>query len=358
MSIALDPASLPPEFARLGPAEQVFDLSAGTISRNNLQIVAGCAAGAVACFTIAIPLLLCGIEPFGQNPPSPTACFTGAGTLGALALALVYAAYQAGTANRRATGAYYLFRDCLVVVSPGQEPRQINWEQIGPQKGVSVWDPCHVYPVDGGADLTFDYSSADHEPLAAAITRESTRARWDRLPASPVPSDLSGDRPAPAFLVYNLADIGQYRVSPLGGYLLFVRVGDGCLSARINPAAGMGGLAGAAAGWRQMQQVERLKTALGMLEGLDERRLFEIAPGFLGSRLIPPQELFGLQFAPCTVWDKMKVAHAVAKFTFNHAEWGERAMYFESLDQLKSAADLLGELLGRNFRRELARLST
>jgi hypothetical protein len=357
MSIALDPASLPPEFDRLGPAEQVFDLSAGKISHHNLQMVLGCAAGAVACLTIALLLLVCGIRPFGQNAPSPAACFAGAGVLGALALALAYGAYHAGTANRRAAGAYYLFRDCLVVVSPGKEPRRIDWEKIGPKKRVSSWDPAHEYPVDGEDDLAFDYSFAEHEALAAAITQESTRARWSRLPPLPAPSELNGDRPAPAFLVYDPADAGLYRVSPLADYLLFVRVGDGCLSARINP--GGGGLAGAAAGWRQMQQVERLKVALGMLEGADERRLFEIAPGFLGSRLIASQELVGLEFAACTLWDKMSAAaHAVAKLTFKHAEWGEKKMYFESRDQLRNAADLLEKSLGREFFRELARLST
>jgi hypothetical protein len=357
MSIAHDAASLPPELARLGPAEQVFDLSAGKISRNNLQIVAGCAVGALACFTIAIPLLVCGIKPFGQNAPPPAVCFAGAGILGALALALAYGAYQSGTASRRAAGAYYLFRDCLVVVTPGKEPRRIDWGQMGPEKGVSPWDPRHEYPVDGEADLAFDYSSADHEELAAAITQESTRARWNRILPPAAVSGLIGGRPAPAFLVYDPADTGQYRVSPLAGYLLFVQVGDGCLSARMG--TGAGGLAGAAAGWQQMKQVERLQKALGMLEGADERRLFEIAAGFRGSRLIAPRELSGLHFAASTVWGKMSTGiSAVAALTFKHAEWGEKTMYFESLDQLSSAAQLLQETLGRDFRHELARLST
>jgi len=50
--------------------------------------------------------------------------------------------------------------------------------------------------------------------------------------------------------------------------------------------------------------------------------------------------------------------NAVATLTFKHAEWGEKTMYFESLDQLSSAAQLLQEFLGQDFRHELARLST
>ncbi len=51
------------------------------------------------------------------------------------------------------------------------------------------------------------------------------------------------------------------------------------------------------------------------------------------------------------------VSGAVATLTFKHAEWGEKTMYFESLDQLSSAAQLLQQFLGRDLRHELARLS-
>jgi hypothetical protein len=361
MSIVAHDPSPRSESARSGQPERVFDPSAGPVTANHLFIVAGGPVVVLASLLIAAPLFVCGVRPFGQDAPPPAVCFGVAAFLTTAGLAVAFGCYRYAGSARRSARAYHLYPDCLVVVGAGGDERRIPWEQIGPKKETGRLLGRHTYPVDGEADLAFGPTFAGHEELADAITRRSTQARWTRLLTPAGASRLSGDRPARAFLVYDAPENLLYRVSPLAGRLLFVRVGEGSAAGTRGFAprkvSGQGGLAGAAAGWRQMKQAERLQRALDALEGVDERSLFELAVGLPGSRLIAPDELAEPRFAAPSLWAKLVTGvELVGVLQFKHAEWGEKKMYFESLPQFGEAARIFQELLGRDFRKETASL--
>ncbi len=352
----------PPEVTSWGTPEQVFDLSAGRASGSQVFNAAMSAVGALLSLALAVPMLFCGFHPPGKDPAPAEVYFGIAGVTGAMGVAMAYAVYYYAVKSRRAAGAYHLFREGLVVVGPARGVRQIAWEQIGPERLPDPGRTRHTYPVDGGSDLVFDSACADHAALATAIAQRAARARWARLSATAGGPRPPAGRAVPAFLVYDPADALMYRVSPLGGHLLFVCAGGGAVAmgrAGAPPAHAQGALAGAAAGFAQyvqMKQVERLHQSLSSLEGADGRRLLELAYGFPGSRLIPAGELSDLHFAPPTSKETRSTGVRIAAvLRFKHAAWGEKALYFESRQQLTEAARLLGGLLNRDFGGELAR---
>ncbi len=354
-------STLPPDLAERGPAEQVFDLATSSLSNQQILAIVGYAVSVVPVLVIGVPLLICAFKPFGKNAPPPVVCLgIGCVAIGC-ALALAYTAYRKAVAGPRAAAAYHLFRDGLAIVGPGPEQRWVAWEQIGPEQAPVAFEQQHVFPVDGAADIVFDHAAADHGELATALTARSTRARWTRLlDGATVPAT---GRPAPYFLIYDHSDTGLFRVSPIAGRLLFLRVGDGCAAGtRGFKALNMpvqGGLVGGVNGWMQMKALERMQQALDSLAGADERQLFEQAMGFRGSRLIRPEELAELHFAAPGTWEKMTTGAAiVGVLHFKHAAWGEKKLYFESLAQVGEAARLLEDLLGRDFRPEAARLAS
>jgi hypothetical protein len=361
MSIATQEPSLPPEIARLGQPERVFDLSAGKATANSLLAAAGGVVGLLCCLGMAIPTFVCGVKPYGQNPPSPDICFFVAGVLTVLGLAVAISSFWYALGGRRSGQAYHIYRDCLAVVGADGDVRRIAWEQIGPTKEPGLFSSCHIYPVDGEAEISFASTVVGHEELAEAITQKSTLARWGRLLTEAAVSQLSSVRPARAFLVYDVAERLLFRVSPLAGHLLFVQVGNGPAAGTRGFAApnvpAQGGLAGAAAGWRQMKQAERLQRVLDNMEGLDERGLFELAASLPGSRLIAPDELAELHFAAPALWAKLASGVTfVGVLQFRHADWGDKKLHFESLEQLAEAANLLQQLLGRDFKSEIRSL--
>jgi hypothetical protein len=325
--------------------ERVFDLSTGPMAENRVVLAVISAAGMVLCFAAAAPLLVCGIKPFGKHPPPPAQCFSGVFLLTVAGLALAYALYYLTVASRRGAGSYHLFRDPLVVVGPRQKVRQMAWERIGPEKATGRLDQRHVYPVDGEADLDFDIRCADH----LALDPDPDPGRGFGV----------GGRPAPTFLAHDPGDGGLHRVSPLAGRLLFLRVTNGCATGTRGFAArnvpSQPGVTGRLVAYAHMKGIERVQQMLGELEGADERRLFELAGGYRGSRLIDPEELADLHITPATSKEKRSTGVlVVAVLRFTHAEWGERKMYFESRQQLAEAGLLFKELLGRDFGHELA----
>jgi hypothetical protein len=350
-----------PETTDWGTPERIFDLSGGKNSGQQTFVVASCALGVPLCQIMAIPLLVCAVKPFGKNAPPPMVCYGIRGAFAALALVSAYGVYYFAFGSPRTAGSYRLFRKGLMVIRPGQDVRRIHWVQIGPERPPSSLNRRHVFPVGGGADVTFNYLCAEHEALAAAITRKTTQARWTQLLGPAAVAGISASWRAPAFLVHDPDDAGLYRVSPLAGHLLFVRVGDGCAAGtrgfKARPLPTQGGLAGGVAGWMQMKQVERLQQALDAFEGVDERRLFDMALGLRGSRLIAPDELAEVQLTKAGWWKSMTAGvRIVGVLRFKHAAWGEKRLYFEALQQVVEAADLLQNLLGRDFRAEAARL--
>jgi hypothetical protein len=348
--------SLPPEFAPLGACDQVFDLARRKTSERRLLAVL-CGISLLGCLLFAVPLLACGIKPFGTNAPSRAVCFSVGGVFGIAGLALAWGAIYFARGGRPGAGSFHLFRDCLVVVRPGQEIRQIAWDRIGPEKEQDRLKPRHVYPVNGEAYLDFDFFD-DHDALATEIARRTGQPRWCRLLTPALAGKLVAGRKPPAFLLHDPSDNGLYRVAAVAGHLLFMRVGDGCAAGTrgipARPMPTQGGLAGAAAGWARMKQLERLQQALDVLEAADERRLFEIADSLDTSRLVAPEELVDLHFDKPSTWGNLTSgAAAVAVLKFTHAEWGAKKMFCESLTQLGDASRLLQEVLGRDFRSEI-----
>ncbi|HEY1380486.1 MAG TPA: hypothetical protein VGF55_27040, partial [Gemmataceae bacterium] len=318
------------------------------------------AVGTLALFGVAAMLLVCGVRPFGKNAPPPEVCFGVGGGLAVFGFGLLYAGYHFAVRGRQRGRSYHLFRDGLAVAGPAGDVRQIAWGQIGPEKWTGRRKTGHAFPVEAEDDLAFDAACADHAALAAAIAERAARARWARLTPAAWGARPTIGAPAPAFLVHDPAENGLYRVSPLAGHLLFVRVGDGSAAGtRGVPGRAVavhgGGLAGAAAGWMQMKQIERLQQALDALDGADEPRLLELAYGLKGSRLIAPAELSAVRFARPTVWEKMsKGMGMVAVLRFTHAAWGEKALYFEAPQHLADAARMIGALLKWDVTGQLA----
>jgi hypothetical protein len=362
MSTAADGPRLPPEVARLGTPEQVFDLSAGPLSMKRLCSAVLSGICALPSFGLAFGMLLWGIAPQGEGAAPPVVYFIGAAIFGGGGLWLVYSAYLYAWGGRRASGSYYLFRDLLAVVGPDWSIRQIAWEQIGPEKALPPSDERRVFPVDGEADLAFNRACADHEALATAIVQRVVPARWKRIATQAGVSRLPGGRRVPAFLVHDPADTTLYRVSALAGRLLFIPAGYGCAAGTRGFAAPsrpvQGGLVGGLVSVMQTGQVDRLQQALDILEAADERRLFELAYDFKGSRLIAPDELSELHVAQPTSWEKMSTGVSiVAVLKFKHADWGEKKLYFESRQQLDEATLLLKELQSRGSGGDLARVA-
>ena len=357
MSTAVATPSQPPELASLGEPEQVFDLSAGSISKDRMFCAITCVVGVVFCFALGVPLLVCGIKPFGKSAPPPEVCFSVGGVLAVLGMSLAWGAYYCVYGSRWSTGTYHLYRDCLVVVGPDHNTRKLAWDQIGPEKAPSSLNPRHTFPVDAEPDLDFNCWCADHEALASEIARKSAQARWTRILTPIVAAKLATGQPVPAFLVYDSSETSLYRVSPLAGYMFFVRVGEGCAAGTRGFAwqslPGHGGPAGGVAGWRQIKQAERLQQTLDALEAADERGLFDLAAGLKGSRLLAVEELADVHFDKPSPWEKFSIGVSVVTvLKFTHPEWGDKKMHFESLPQLSEASRLLGELLNRDFSHE------
>jgi hypothetical protein len=180
----------------------------------------------------------------------------------------------------------------------------------------------------GKPDLDFNCCCADHEALATEIARKSAQARWTRLLTPTVVTGLDAGRTVPAFLVYDYSETSLYRVSPLAGYLFFVRVGQGCAAGTRGFAwqgvPGHGGLAGGFAGWRQIKQAERLQQTLDVLEAAGERRLFELAAGLKGSRILAAEKLVGLHFEKPSPWEMLSIGVSVVALSSSRIPSGVR----------------------------------
>jgi hypothetical protein len=334
---------LPPELAQLGKPDEVFDLAASKHSSHTKLVIGACLVFMVISFVIAVPMLACGIKPFGKTPPPPAIAFGFGGLSLALGLGLAYGAYYLAYESRAGAESYHLFPQVLVVLTPAGA-RQIEWERIGPEKKPSAINPQHVFSVDDGDDIRFDQMAADHEALEMAITHRSTKARWTRL-LSPAPG-LS-DQASPAFLAHDPSDRGLYRVSRLSGRLLFARLGDGCAMgtrgfAPLPPAGAPGGVAGGYVAWAQAQHVERMQAVLDRFEGIGDRELFDLAAALPGGRLVSVEELSSVELSPPSTWQKMSTGVKIALvLQFRHLEWGEKTMYLESRPQAALAAEVL-----------------
>jgi hypothetical protein len=345
----------PTEVADRGPAERVFDLAVGKISGQQVLAVTGCGVAALMCLVMAIPLLVCAVKPFGRNAPPPALCLAIGGVMltGALGFAYGVCHYL----ERAGAAAYHLYADGFAIIGPDGTERWVAWEQLGTEKAPpNPFNPRHVFPVEGEADVVFDYASGDHAELATSLTQKATLGRWAASLGPGGTAALAGaGRPVAAFLVYDASDTGLYRVSPLAGKLLFVRVGDGCAAGtrgfKARPEGVQGGLAGGMVAWSHMKQIERLQETLDTLAGADERRLFELALGLRGSRLLAPAELGGASLGAVGAWEKMTLGPSVVGvLKFRHADWGDKKLYFESLGQLGDAVSLLEHTFGGDFR--------
>jgi hypothetical protein len=353
--------SMPPEVGDWGPPERTIDLSAGKMSGQQRFAIASCVLSVPLCLIMATPLLICAVKPFGKGAPPPAVCWGVGGAFAALSLLSAYGVYYYSVLNRRFAGTFHLCRKGLVLARPGRDARRIAWEQIREEKPPGSMNPRHVFPVKGEAAIAFDYSCADHEALAAAITRKTTELRWIGLFGRKGLAALSTYRVPPVFLVHDPDDALLFRVSPIAGKLLFVCVGGGYAAGtrgfkgrRIHA---QGGLAGGVAGWTEMKRVERVQQTLDALEGADERRLFEVSSGLRGSRLVLPDELTDVHISKIGWFRGLgSGVSLVGMLRFKHAEWGTKGMYFESLEQLGNAARILQDFLGGDSYLEEARL--
>src|SRR5258705_7258104 len=66
---------LPPEVAKLGTPDEVFDLAASQHSSQTLLMIVLCLVMMVVCLVMGGPLVACGIKPFGKTPPPLWVCF-------------------------------------------------------------------------------------------------------------------------------------------------------------------------------------------------------------------------------------------------------------------------------------------
>jgi hypothetical protein len=197
--------------------------------------------------------------------------------------------------------------------------------------------------VDGGDDIRFDQMAAEHGALETAIAHRSTKARWTRL--LPSAAGLS-DQVSPAFLAHDPSD-GLYRVSRLGGRLLFARLGNGCATgtrgfAPLPTIAAQGGVAGSFAVWGQAKQVERTQAVLDRFEGVGDRELFELAAALPGGRIVAAEDLSSVELGPPSTRQNWSTGAQIALvLRFRHPEWGEKTMYLESRPQAALAAEVL-----------------
>src|SRR5205814_8414795 len=135
--------------------DEVFDLAASQHPGRTQVAVGACLVFLVVSFVIAVPMLACGIKPFGKTPPPPAIAFGFGGLCLVLGLGLAYGAYYFAYESRAGTESYHLFPRVLVILTP-DGARQVEWERIGPEKKASAINPQHVFPVDGGDDIRFD----------------------------------------------------------------------------------------------------------------------------------------------------------------------------------------------------------
>jgi hypothetical protein len=334
---------LPSELAQLGKPDEVFDLAASKHSSHTKVVVGACLVFMVISFAIAVPMLACGIKPFGKTPPPPAIAFSFGGLCLVLGLGLAYGAYYFAYERRPGTESYHLFPRVLVIRTPAGA-RPIEWERIGPEKKPSAMNPQHVFPVDGDDDIRFDQLAAGHGALETAIAHRSTKARWTRLlPLAPALSD----QVSPAFLAHDPSDGGLYRVSRLGGRLLFARLGTGCATgtrgfAPLPTLPVQGGLVGGLAAWSHAKQVERTQDVLDRFAGVGDRELFDLAAALPGGRLVAAEDLSSVELSPPSTRQKWSTGVQIALvLRFRHPEWGEKTMYLESRPQAALAAEVL-----------------
>lgn len=351
-------AALPPDVAAIGTPSEIFDLAASKHSGNTYLTIAICLIFTVICFVTAVPMIVCGIQPFVRTPPPPVVCFGIGGFCLALGVGFAYGAYYFAFQSRARREAYYVFPYALVVANENGL-RPIAWHQIGPVKPASTIDLEHVFPVEGEEDIRFDHASALHEALEMAITHRSTKARWKRQLSSEVRAAFSRTHSPPAFLAHDPSDGGLFRVSHLGDHLLFARLGDGAATgtrgfaptsapadAPADAPPVKGGLASGLAAWTQSEKLAELQAVLDRFDGIDECRLFDLAAVLPGSRLLHPDDISSAEIAPPTTWEKMSTrAHVTAVLKFAHREWGDKKMYLESPAEVARATEVLAEVL-------------
>jgi hypothetical protein len=353
---------LPPEIANLGAPDEVFDLASSKHSSQTKVLIVVCLVFMVICFGIAFPMLAAGIKPFGANPPPPAIAFGFGGLCLVLGMGLAYGAYYFAYKSRAGAEAYYLFPETLAVHSPAGT-RLIEWRRIGPEKPASSFNPQHVFPVDGDADIRFDHAAAEHDALEMAITHRSTKARWTLLLTAEVAAALSDSQSGPWFLAHDPADRGLYRVSILGGRLLFARLCDGCATgtrgfAPLAAPAFQGGLTGAYVAWSQAQQIEKTQALIDRFDGVDDRQLFDMAAALPGGRILSVDEISSPHVSPPTTWEKWGTAvHIAAVLRFRQAGAGDKKLYLESSQQVDQATEVLREACHVDLRAEALAVS-
>jgi hypothetical protein len=232
------PAGAPAAVAALGNPEQVHEPDQRQVRRNRLLLRAlGRPVGRVGQALAALHWWDSD-NPAPHLPSPDVALGVAFAVLGLLATATSLAPWG-GRLGPPPT--FLVYEEVLVELHAGRH-RLIPWEQIGSQRQVGSLRAAYRFPVRNGKAVHFDNTVRGHKALCETIRDRSAEHRSRRaFGGEAALAEMAAARPGPFFLAQQTAAGGAvFRVTVLGGRLLFYRMAYGAGASALGAAEQVG----------------------------------------------------------------------------------------------------------------------